>query len=121
MIDDEKKLIEKFKKIEGELVELLKLEEIDFSDEAKRQTVKSKIKANIKKVEKAKKLFQEYEAVANLIEEINHSGEAEHAAEIVDLRKDDVDKKVEFVDKVIVEGGKVKTTKIKKTTKSREF
>ena len=64
MKNKENELIEKFKELEVKLLDLLKIDAVDFSEEEKKSVVKNKLKAYIKKVEKARLAFEEYEQVA---------------------------------------------------------
>ena len=125
---NEAELVEKFRKLESELVEVLKIEGISFDDETKKQTVKSQLKAYIKKVEKARKVFDEYEKVAKEIEKIaaaegsKGSTSAEISEEVVALREDEIEPAdATYVDKIEVLDGKTKVVKKKKTTSTKEF
>lgn len=125
---NEAELVEKFRKLESELVEVLKIEGISFDDETKKQTVKSQLKAYIKKVEKARKVFDEYEKVAKEIEKIaaaegsKGSTSAEISEEVVALREDEIEPAdATYVDKIEVFDGKTKVVKKKKTTSTKEF
>lgn len=125
---NEVELVEKFRKLESELVEVLKIEGISFDDETKKQTVKSQLKAYIKKVEKARKVFDEYEKVAKEIEKIaaaegsKGSTSAEISEEVVALREDEIEPAdATYVDKTEVFDGKTKVVKKKKTTSTKEF
>lgn len=125
MSKNESALIEKFKKLESELVETLKVEDISFAEDAKKQVVKSQLKSYIKKVEKARKLFEEYERVALEIEKIAHADAGEQiSSEVVNLREENnsVEKEV-YVKEILAEadGVKVVQKKKKKTSSTKEF
>ena len=120
---NEAELVEKFRKLESELVEVLKIEGISFDDETKKQTVKSQLKAYI-----ARKVFDEYEKVAKEIEKIaaaegsKGSTSAEISEEVVALREDEIEPAdATYVDKIEVFDGKTKIVKKKKTTSTKEF
>ena len=121
MSDKEKNLVNKFKKIENELLELLKIDIVEFSDDEKKQTVKSKLKTYIKKVEKARQVFVEYEQVAKQIESLMTNQNV--SDDIVALREEpkveEIDK---YIDQTIVEGGQAKVIKKRqKNSNAREF
>ena len=83
------KLVEKFKKIESELVEILNESSINFSELDDKTSIKKALKEYIKKVNKAKKLFDEYEIVAKEIEDANNDeGEsAEFSKAVLEIRE----------------------------------
>ena len=118
-------LIDKFKKLEEELLEVLKLEDIAFDEETKKQTVKTQLKSYIKKVEKARKLFEEYEKTAKEIEGLAVSDVDELNAKVVELREDVLDESVKevFIDEILSQNGETKVVKkkVKKTPSSKEF
>ena len=126
---NEAELVERFRKLEAELVEVLKIEGISFDDETKKQSVKSQLKAYIKKVEKARKVFDEYESVAKEIEKIaaaegkKGSTSAEISEEVVNLREDEIVLGDEaYLDKLeLVDGKTVTVKKKKKTSGAKEF
>ncbi|MBR7172397.1 MAG: hypothetical protein IKD36_01245 [Clostridia bacterium] len=86
------KLVEKFKKIETELVEILNESSIKINELDDKQVVKKAIKDYIKKVGKAKKLFDEYETIAKEIEDINNDeGEsAELSKAVLEFRESEM-------------------------------
>lgn len=117
-------LIEKFRELEEQLVEILKLEGVSFDENEKKQVVKSQLKNYIKKVEKAKALFEEYEAVAKQIEQLAVKDKtSEVSSEVVALREDEIEAlKEEFVNETVVSDGEVKTVKKKKKiSQAKEF
>ena len=61
-------LVEKFKKKEVELLEILNENNIIFDETQEKSVVKKNLKDYIKKVNKAKKIFEEYEVLAKEIE-----------------------------------------------------
>lgn len=83
-------LVEKFKKKEAELLELLNQTEPVFDESQGKSVIKKNIKTYILKVEKAKKVFEEYETLAKKIEDISSDdGEsAEFSKTIVEFRQD---------------------------------
>lgn len=110
----ESKLIEKFKKLEAELVELLHIEPLDIDSTT--QGVKTKIKAYIKKVNKARVIFDEYEKTAEEIEKLSTHEDGEMATAVVDLREEPVSEVAEtYEDELIVASDDVKKVKKKKT------
>jgi len=121
-------LVEKFKKIESELLAVLNETKTETDLSGTKQIVKSGLKQYVKKVQKARKLFDEYEAVAAEIEKIAHE-EAEEislknksiADEVVSLRETS-EATAEYVDKIEAAEGMVKVVKKKKNKSSaREF
>lgn len=82
------KLVDRFKKIEEELVGILNESTISFSEVDDKTSIKKAIKEYIKKVNKAKKLFDEYERIAKEIEDANNDdGEsAELSKAVLEIR-----------------------------------
>ena len=121
MKSKETDLVEKFKKLENELLELLKIDEVEFSEDDKKQVVKNRLKAYIKKVEKARQVFEEYESVAKQIELYMPKNDV--ADDVVALRENPKAEEIEkYIDETIVEQGQVKVIKKKqKNNKAREF
>lgn len=80
-------LIEKFKKLEEELISLLKIQPVEFDEKSSKTAVKKEINGYIKKVKKAKAVFAEYELVA---EEIKKASKKENvlAEDVVELREE---------------------------------
>ena len=64
-------LLKEFKDLENKLVEALKIEPIEISDEKSDIETKIAISAYIKKIKKVKKLFEKYESVARQIEKLS--------------------------------------------------
>ena len=64
-------LVNKFKLIEKELIEILNEKPVDFESIENKSQFKKALKDYIKKVNKAKKLFAEYEKIAKEIEDIS--------------------------------------------------
>lgn len=125
----EQGLFDKFKKLEAELLQVLSesgTEQIDF--EQTKAVVKSQLKAYVKKVEKAGKLFEEYEKLACEIEQLTQNEFSEASAEIgavadavVALRETKVDEN-EYIDAIDASSGDVKVVKKKKNKSSvKEF
>lgn len=80
-------LIEKFKKLEDELISLLKIQPVEFDENSSKAAVKKEINGYIKKVKKAKAVFAEYELVA---EEIKKASKKEDvlAEDVIELREE---------------------------------
>lgn len=73
------KLIERFKQVESEIVSILKDNPIDFNETDDKFAIKKAIKEYLKKMNRAKRLFSEYEEIAKQIEDANHDDEDESA------------------------------------------
>ena len=125
----EQGLFDKFKKLEAELLQVLSesgSESIDF-DQSK-AVVKSQLKTYVKKVEKAGKLFEEYEKLADEIEKLTQNetkaaeGEIGAVADaVVALRESHVDAS-EYIDAIDATTDVVKVVKKKKNKSSvKEF
>lgn len=69
------KLIFDFRKVESELVAILSNKDVIFDLNESKPTVKKYLKDYIKKVNKAKKLFEQYESLAKKIENIDSDDE----------------------------------------------
>ena len=108
-------LVERFKKLEDKLVEVLKIEPLNFDAEKSAVEVKKEIKNYIKKVKIAKVVFDEYEQLAKEIEGVIEKSESDMADEVVGLRE-------EYVDQVEVVQDAVKVVKKKKNNSAtKEF
>ena len=83
-------LVEKFKKKELELLEILNEKNVIFDESQEKAVVKKSLKDYIKKVNKAKNIFDEYETLAREIEDITgDEGEsAEISKTIVEFREE---------------------------------
>ena len=83
-------LVEKFRKKEVELLEILNDKNVIFDESQEKSVVKKNLKDYIKKVNKAKKIFEEYEVLAKEIEDITgDEGEsAELSKTVVEFRED---------------------------------
>lgn len=83
-------LVEKLKKKETELLELLNQAEPIFDESQGKSVIKKNLKTYILKVEKAKKIFEEYETLAKKIEDISSDDgdSAELSKTIVEFRQD---------------------------------
>ncbi|MBQ4541313.1 MAG: hypothetical protein IJA23_00515 [Clostridia bacterium] len=83
-------LVEKFKKKELELLEILNEKNVIFDESQEKAVVKKSLKDYIKKVNKAKKIFDEYETLAKEIEDITgDEGEsAELSKTVVEFREE---------------------------------
>ncbi|MBQ8452082.1 MAG: hypothetical protein IJ538_04885 [Clostridia bacterium] len=110
-------LIKEFKEIEDELVKVLQIEPAEILEDTPSGMVKKDLRVFIKKVNKAKEVFQKYEAKAIEIQKI---AEAETEPRpmtdaVVDLRETMIDEdkiieatQAEYVDEKVIEDGKVK-------------
>lgn len=120
-MDKRTELLSKFKKIEGELVESLKLTNLEIS-ENENNLEKSEIEKYIKQVKKTRKLFDEYESIAAKIEKLaSEKGQKiENSEEIVNLRAPEQQETIVMTE--VLPDNKTKVTTKKKTKKSvREF
>ena len=83
-------LVEKFRKKEVELLEILNDKNVIFDESQEKSVVKKNLKDYIKKVNKAKKIFDEYETLAKEIEDITgDEGEsAEFSKTVVEFREE---------------------------------
>ena len=114
------KLVEKFKKVESELVEILSEKGVFVDENEQKSIVKKTLKEYIKKVNKAKKLFDEYELLAKEIENIDSDDEdlpelSKAVLEMRDSSEINVEK-FDSTDKASVKKSK-KERKIKETKK----
>ena len=108
-------LLQKFRKLEEKLVEVLKIEPLDIDESKQPSVIKREIKAYIQKVKAAKAVFDKYEEVAHEIEKLAEEKETEFSSEVVNLRE-------EMVDEVEVTPAVVKVVKKKKNNASvKEF
>lgn len=137
-----KELMTRFKELEKELLETLKIKPVNIDEKMSKTEMKKEISQYIKKVKSAKKIFDEYEKTAEKIEKLAASESEELAKDVVDLRKIgdklqseidlvSVDEKVEkrlkkssandeYKDELKTVDGKVVSVKIKKLTKERQ-
>ena len=120
---DAKELVEKFKKIEEELIEILKVKSPEFANDEKKQLVKSEIKKYIKKVEKARTLFEMYENVALQIEKLSVKKDndmLDNVSKLVSENGNQVELEYEDIQKIV--GETVTIVKKKKNkSASKEF
>ncbi len=116
---EKKDLIDRFEKLEAEILKLVNLPAINLEESSKRQTIKASIKKHILAVEKAKVLFDEYEKLAIQIEEFDKPKKTKTAKEDVktDTKTDKTSKNDGYKDEIIVTNGETKVVK-KKNTKS---
>ncbi len=123
-MDKRIELLEKFKKIENELVDCLK-NAGDMLDEKKKATTKVQINEYIKQVEKARKLFDNYESVALEIEKLSglKNTEIKTSEEIVNLREElKNEEEIVYETKIQADDKPVKVASKKKARKPiREF
>ena len=114
------KLVEKFKKVESELVEILSEKGVFVDENEQKSIVKKTLKEYIKKVNKAKKLFDEYELLAKEIENIDSDDEdlPELSKAVLEMRdSSEINlEKFDSTDKASVKKSK-KERKIKETKK----
>lgn len=137
-----KELMTRFKELEKELLETLKIKPVNIDEKMSKTEMKKEISQYIKKVKSAKKIFDEYEKTAEKIEKLAASESEELAKDVVDLRKIgdklqseidsvSVDEKVEkrlkkssandeYKDELKTVDGKVVSVKTKKLTKERQ-
>lgn len=96
MLKKEVSLIDKFKKLEADIIAILKENDIDFDESLNEKEVKAKLKKYIANVKKMEKLFEEYELIAEKIEKIsgdvNDKGVMNKA--VVNLREDNVKEEI---------------------------
>lgn len=78
-----KDLLKKFKELENKLLEILKVQPVDFDENVSRAVLKKNIGKYIKKVNEAKKVFEEYEKIAKEIENLA----IEESKENIDVSK----------------------------------
>lgn len=90
-------LVDKFKKLETEILDILKENNIDFDESVNDKTLKSMLKKYISNVRKVEKLFEEYEEVAQKIEDLSADSKQKAAVDeaVVNLREDAVQETVE--------------------------
>ena len=110
-------LVEKFKKKESELLEILNENNVIFDESQEKAVVKKNLKDYINKINKAKKIFEEYESLAKEIEDITgDEGEsAEFSKTIVEFREDI---SLENEPKIEDEIDNKKLNKVKKASKN---
>ena len=124
-MDKRAELLEKFKKIENELVDCLKNAGSALDETKKKTAAKTQIKGYIKQVEKARVLFDEYEAVATEIEKLSglKNTEIKTSEEIVNLREEPKnEEEIVYETKIQADEKPVKVMTKKKTKKPvREF
>ena len=101
MLKREVSLIDRFKKIEADIIAILKENNVDFDESLSEKEVKAKLKKYIENVRKMDKLFEEYEQIAEKIEKI--SGDVNDKVvmneAVVNLREDS-EKEVVVVENV---------------------
>ncbi len=111
MKKDLETLVEKFKSIEEELIEILKSKPEDFDETLPKSVVKKALKEYIKKVNKAEGLFDEYQELAKKISKAT----SDEGDEVPELAKT----VVEFRDDDAYVKAKPKTLREEKTTKKK--
>lgn len=111
------KLVERFKKVESELVEILSEKGVLVDENEQKSVVKKSLKEYIKKVNKAKKMFDEYELLAKQIENIDSDDEdlPELSKTVLELRDSSEIKVEEFEN-----SDKTSVKKSKKENKTKE-
>lgn len=87
---ENKEVLDKFKKLESELIELLATP-IIFDDETKKEVVRKELKRYVTKINKLRETFDEYEKLAKKIEMIirKDSDALDVSKEVVDWREED--------------------------------
>ena len=116
---EKKESMEKFDKLEAEILKLVNLPEINLDESTKKQTLKANIKKHILAVEKAKVLFDEYEKLAVQIEEFDKpkKSKTQNKDSESATKQDKKPAKDEYKDEIIVTNGETKVVK-KKNSKS---
>ena len=86
------KLLEKFKIVETKIVEILNEKPAYFDENDDNFLVKKSIKEYIKKINRAKKLFAEYEEIAKQIEDLNsdEGGSAEFSKAVLEFHESEI-------------------------------
>lgn len=124
----EEELIEKFKKLEDEIVDKLQNIKLDVDFNSDRKEVVKGLKNYISKVRDVERLFEEYEAVANQLEKLTIEDNKQAVANaIVDMREDSEELKsqikklsqTETFDEIENVNGNVVVKKKKKKTNER--
>lgn len=117
-------LIDRFKSIEKEIVVILNQQGLSFDETADKSTIKKTIKAYIKKVNKAQKLFDEYELIAKQIEDLaNDEGESEALTKMVlDFKDAKLARSIDISknEKDDSDGKKIDEKKLKSKSKTKE-
>lgn len=96
MLKKEVSLIDKFKKLEAEIIAILKENDIDFDESLNEKEVKTKLKKYIANVKKMEKLFEEYELIAEKIEKISGDEKDKGVMNeaVVNLREDNLKEEI---------------------------
>jgi hypothetical protein len=96
MLKKEVSLIDKFKKLEAEIIAILKENDIDFDESLNEKEVKAKLKKYIANVKKMEKLFEEYELIAEKIEKISGDEKDKGVMNeaVVNLREDNLKEEI---------------------------
>ena len=119
-------VLEQFKKVEQQLIEVLKFEGIVLDGDLSSKETKMQLKNYIKKVNKAKELFEKYEDLALKIEklaliDVEQNTKSENLIEnIVDMREEPPEKEV-YENVVIADENQVKVLKKKTKISSKEL
>ena len=101
MLKREVSLIDRFKKLEADIIAILKENEVDFDESLNEKEVKAKLKKYIANVRKMEKLFEEYEQIAEKIEKISGDvNDKEVMNEAVVNLREDSEKEVVVVENV---------------------
>ena len=114
-------LVEKFTRLEEEIIDALKDAELNVDFSADRRAVMSELKSYVLSVKKVDKLFEEYEQLAKKIGGSTNDEEKNHelTCAVVDLRDEPEELKTEVVN---INGEiKVKKTKKKNNQAVREL
>lgn len=122
-MDKRLELLEKFKDLEKKLCECLKTTKIEEKEAKNELATKTEIKAYIKKVQRARKIFDEYELVAKEIENLSDkkNTKLEISENIVNLR--DAEEKTEIVYETKIDSNNNARVEAKKKSKKivKEF
>ncbi len=142
--NNKKDILDKFKKLEGELIELLATP-IKFDEETKKEVVRKELKRYVSKMQKLRVAFDEYEELAKQIESLIREDSSKFDVKaVVDLRDEnenvdnkemindnsenlDLEKEAsnmgdeEYKDEVLMQGNEVVILKKKKKVQSKEL
>ena len=121
MVKDNKTLFSEFKNLEAELIDILKINQGGIAAELSDDASKTEIKKYISKVNKAKKIFEKYEALSIEIEKrINEKRQRAESKLKIEAETTD-ESKAKYVDELVVDGKQAKVVKRKKKTSQKEY
>lgn len=116
-----KQLMEDFKKLEAELVRILKINDGGIASELGDNPTKAQLESYIKKVNRASKIFAKYEAYSNEISKRLEEKQADLDVKAKLAEKKFNEEKEKYEDEVIIEQSKVKVVKKKKKVTEKIF